>query len=262
MLHTLKDITIPSFDLTGKVALITGGSRGLGYATAVTFAHYGAKVAIAARTEEDLNRVTEELKSLGCSCLAIKTDVLEQEQIDNMVAKTVEHFGKIDILVNSAGRASTVKATEMSIDEWDDVVDLDLKALFFVSQAVAKQMIEQGNGGKIINISSAAGVMGSKGIAHYCAAKAGVLHVTKSMALEWAKNGILVNAICPGYFPTTLNEEWLAKPNVKEAIENFTAVKRLATFDEVVAPILLLASNHSGYITGTHILIDGGANAQ
>lgn len=262
MLHTLKDITIPKFDLTGKVALITGGTKGLGYATAVVFANYGAKVAIAARTEEDLIRVQKELESIGCEVIAIPTDVLVQSRIGNMVNKTVEKFGKIDILVNAAGRANTVKAVEMTEEKWDEVVDLDLKAVFFVAQAVAKQMILQETGGKIINIASAAGIMGSKGLSNYCAAKSGVIQMTKSMALEWAKYGILVNAICPGYFLTSLNEEQLSKPKVRKAIEDFTAVKRLANLDEVVTPILMLASNHSGYITGTHILIDGGANAQ
>lgn len=261
MLHTLNDIAIPKFDLTGKVALITGGTKGLGYATAVTFAHYGAKVAVAARTAADCARVQSELQSLGCDAIGIPANVLVQEDIDHMVAEAVRHFGRIDILLNNAGCASTAKIMDMTREMWDEVLDLDLKSVFFVAKAVAKQMIAQG-GGKIINTASAAGIMGSKGIAHYCAAKAGVVHVTKSMALEWARDGITVNAICPGYFPTTLNEDMLAVPKVRAGIENHTALKRLARLDEIVAPILLLASDHSGYITGTHILVDGGGNAQ
>jgi len=258
----MEDITIPKFDLTGKIAVITGGTKGLGYATAITFAHYGADVVIASRTAEDCQRVEDEIKSLGRDALGVRADVTDIKQIQHLIDKAVDKFGRIDIMVNNAGNASTVRATEMTEEQWDYLVDLDLKAVFFCAQAAAKQMIKQKTGGKIINIASAAGVMGSKGIAHYSGAKAGVINMTKSMALEWAKDGILVNVICPGYFLTSLNEEWFANPKFLEAVVKFTAVRRLATFDEITAPILLLASDHSGYMTGTHILIDGGANAQ
>ena len=261
MQHTVNDIPLINFDLEGKVILITGGTKGLGYASAVTFARRGAKIAVAARTVSDCERVQEELNSLGCEAIAIPTDVTVRGQIDDMVAKTVERFGRIDILLNNAGKANTMKAVDVTEEAWDDIVDLDLKAVFFVAQAVAKQMIAQGAGGKIVNVASLAGVIGSKGIANYCAAKAGVVNLTRSLALEWAKYGILVNAVCPGYFLTSLNEDMMAKPSVKKGIEDFTLVKRLATFDEIVAPILLLVSDHSGYMTGTHIVIDGGGTA-
>lgn len=262
MVHTLDDIVVPKFNLDGKVALITGGTKGLGYAIAVTFAHYGAKVAVAARTAEDCIRVQKELQSIGCDAVAIPTDVTVQSQIENMVEKTVQKFGKIDILVNNAGVANTMKAIDVTEADWDFVLDIDLKAVFFVAQCVAKQMIKQGTGGKIVNVSSAAAIIGAKGITNYCAAKAGVVQVTKGMALEWARYGIVVNALCPGYFPTSINEASLADPKVKASIESFTAVKRLGRLDEIVAPILFMVSDHSGYMTGSYILVDGGAAAQ
>lgn len=262
MIHKPEDIKIPRFDLTGKVAVITGGTKGLGYATAITLAHYGADIVIASRTAKDCQRVENEIKSLGGDALGVQADVTDNKQIQHLINKAVEKFGKIDIMINNAGNAGTVRAADMTEEQWDYLVDLDLKAVFFCAQAAAKQMIKQKTGGKIINISSAAGIMGSKGITHYCSAKAGVIQMTKSLALEWAREGILVNAICPGYFLTSLNEEWFENPKFLEGVVNFTAVRRLATFDEITAPILLLASDHSGYITGTYILIDGGANAK
>lgn len=261
MEHRLEDIKIPSFDLTGKTALITGGTKGLGYATAVAFAHFGANVAVASRNAENCARVQKELEGIGVKALGIPTDVLDQEQIDCMVAKTVDYFGKIDVLVTAAGIGSTCFAMNMDEAHWDSVLDLDLKALFFSGQAVAKQMAAQGTGGRIINIASAAGVMGSKAMGAYCAAKTAIIGLTKVQALEWGRDNILVNAICPGYFITSLNEEQLTIPKVRQAIEDFTIVKRLARFEEITSAIVWLASNCSGFTTGTHILIDGGAAA-
>lgn len=258
----ISDVAIPKFDLTGKVAVITGGTKGLGYATAVTFANYGANVAVCSRTPSDCERVERELKLLGVDTLGVKADVTHIDEIQNLIDKVVEKFGRVDIMVNNAGNADTVRAVEMTEEQWDYLVNLDLKAVFFCAQAAAKQMIAQGTGGKIINIASLAGTVGSKGIGHYCSAKAGVVNLTRTLALEWAKFGILVNAICPGYFYTSLNEDWFKNPKFLQSVKDFTAVKRLATFDEITAPILLLASDHSGYMTGSHIVIDGGASAQ
>jgi NAD(P)-dependent dehydrogenase (short-subunit alcohol dehydrogenase family) len=262
MEHRLNDVKIPKFDLKGKTAIITGGTKGLGYATAVAFAHYGANVVVASRNVDNCARVESELKSIGAAALGIPTDVLIQANLDNMVAKTVEKFGGVDIVVACAGIGSTMFAVNMSEEHWDSVVDLDLRGVFFTDKVVAKQMITQGRGGKIINIASAAGIIGSKAMTAYCAAKAGVVQMTKALALELGRDNILVNAICPGYFLTSLNEEQMAIPKVRKAIEDFTIVGRLASFEEITSAIVWLASDCSGYTTGTHILIDGGAAAR
>jgi NAD(P)-dependent dehydrogenase (short-subunit alcohol dehydrogenase family) len=262
MEEKLGDIKIPSFDLTGKTALITCGTKGLGYATAVAFAHFGANVAVASRDAKRCARVQAELEGIGVKALGVPTDVTRTQDIGDMVKKTVAAFGSINIFVAAAGIGSTMFALDITEEHWDSVLDLDLKGLFFSDQAVAKQMIAQGTGGKIINIASAAGIMGSKAMGAYCAAKTGVIGLTKTQALEWGRDNILVNAICPGYFLTSLNEEQLNVPKTRKAIEAFTIVKRLASFEEITSAIVWLASDCSGYTTGTHILIDGGAAAR
>lgn len=263
MEHRFEDVKIPNYSLEGKVAIVTGGTKGLGYATAITFAAYGANVVVASRTPERCERVAKELEEhFHVRALGIPTDVTKVNQIENLIQKTVDVFGKVDIVVANAGIGSTSFAVDVTEEHWDEVVDLDLKAVFFTDQLAAKQMIGQGTGGKIINIASAAGIMGSKALSVYCAAKAGVVNMTKALALEFGRDNILVNAICPGYFKTSLNEKQLDVPKVRKAIEDFTIVKRLANFHEITSGILWLASDCSGYTTGTHLLIDGGGFAR
>ena len=262
MEHRMSDITIPTFDMTGKVAVITGGTKGLGYGMAITLAHYGADIVVSSRNIEDCKRVEAEIKSMGRRALGIAADVTKIDEIDSMMEAAASYMGKIDIVICNAGTATTAKAVDMTEEEWDYVNDVDSKGVFFTGRAGARQMIKQGTGGRIINIASAAAIVGSKGISHYCAAKAAVLNLTKAEACEWARYGITVNAVCPGYVPTSINEEALKNEKVKTGIENFTLVRRLGRIEEIAAPVLMLASDFSGYITGTHILVDGGAGAQ
>ncbi|MPL98734.1 2-dehydro-3-deoxy-D-gluconate 5-dehydrogenase [bioreactor metagenome] len=261
MEHRMQDIIIPDFDLTGKVAVITGGTKGLGYGMALTLAHYGADVVVASRTEADCQRVAKEIKSLGRRSAGIMADVTNVASCDAMIEKAVAAMGKIDIMICNAGVGSTAVATDMTEEQWDYVNDVDIKGVFFSARAAARQMIAQGTGGKIICISSAAAMGGSKGIAHYCAAKAAVVNLVKALAIEWARYGITVNAVCPGYVPTSINEKTLSNEKVKERIEKHALVRRLGRIEEISAPVLLLASNFSGYITGTSILADGGGRA-
>lgn len=262
MEHRMSDIAIPSFDLTGKVAVITGGTKGLGYGMALTLAHYGADIVVASRTEADCKRVEKEIQSLGRRGAGIVTDVKKIGDIEHMIEEAVRIMGKIDIMICNAGVGGTNYAVNVTEEEWDDINDTDTKAVFFSGQIAAKQMIKQGTGGKIINIASAAAVVGSNGLAPYCAAKAGVINLTKVEAIEWARYGITVNAVCPGYVPTSINESGVNNPKVKKGIEDFTLLKRWGRIDEIAAPVLFLASEASSYMTGTHILVDGGGSAR
>jgi len=261
MEHRMQDIVIPNFDLTGKTAVITGGTKGLGYGMALTLAHYGADVAVASRTEADCRRVAKEIESLGRRSAGIVADVTDVASCDALIEKAAAALGKIDIMICNAGVGSTAIATDMTEEQWDHVNDVDIKGVFFSARAAARQMIAQGTGGKIICVSSAAAMGGSKGIAHYCAAKAAVVNLVKALAIEWARYGITVNAVCPGYVPTSINEKTLSNEKVKERIEKHALVRRLGRIEEISAPVLLLASNFSGYITGTSILVDGGGRA-
>jgi len=204
---------IDKYRLDGKVALITGGSRGIGRATALGFAEAGANVAIASRKLPDLENVAKEIKNLGRKALPIAAHVGRMEDINNLVSKVTDEFGKIDILVNNAG-TSPALASSLEVDErlWDSILNLNLKGLFFLSQAVAKVMKEHG-GGKIINVASMDGFKPEPNIGTYAISKAGVIMVTKAMALELAQYNIRVNALAPGNVHTRLGDSrFLAMP--------------------------------------------------
>lgn len=254
-------MNIPSFDLKGKVAVITGGTKGLGYGMAVTLAHYGADVVVASRTAEACARVADELQALGVRAMGIPCDVTDNAQVQLLIDTTVAELGGLDIMICNAGIGRTHPALEFSVDEWDDVMDVNLRAVFFCCQYAARVMKKQGRGGRIINISSAGGVVGAKGVASYCASKGGVINLTRALAMEWGRYGITVNAVCPGYVPTDINKEQLDNPKIRAAIENLTAFRRLGTVEEVAAPVLFLASDAASYITGHALLVDGGASA-
>lgn len=257
---TLSDVKIPNFSLKGKVAVITGGTKGLGYGMAVTFAHYGADVVVASRTAADCERVAEELKTLGVRAQGVPTDVSKADQVKNLVAKTVEEMGKIDIMVCNGGTSATCRAIDLSEEEWDRVMDVDLKGVFLCAREAAKQMIEQGHGGRIINVASAAGLKGSVNVSAYCAAKAGVVNLTRALALEWARFNITVNSICPSYVITNINEKALSDPAVRDKILKTIALRRFGTLDEIAAAALYLASDYSGFMSGAFLRLDGGGS--
>lgn len=260
MALTLNDVKIPKFDLTGKVAIVTGGTKGLGYGIAVTFAKYGADVVVASRTAADCERVEAELKTLGHRALGVPTDVSKADQVDHLIAKTVETMGKVDIMVCNGGTSTTCPALKLSEQEWDRVMDVDLKGVFLCARAAAKQMVEQGHGGRIINMASAAGLKGSKNVAPYCAAKAGVVNLTRALALEWARYNITVNSVCPSYVLTSINEEALSDPKVRDTILKTIALRRFGTLDEIAAATLYLASDYSGFMSGAFLRLDGGGS--
>lgn len=245
------------FSLQGKVALITGGSRGIGKATALGFARAGADVVVTSRKLPDLEMVAEEIKGLGRKSLAIAAHVGRVEDIKNLVSKVKEEFGRIDILVNNAG---TNPAMDSALDAeeraWDALMNLNLKGLFFLSQAVARVMKEHG-GGVIINVSSAAGIRPGL-LPLYSISKAGVIMATKVTAQEWGKYGIRVNAVAPGVIKTRFSEAIWGNPQISAKILNKVPMRRFAEPEELVGAMLYLASNASQYVTGTVISVDGG----
>ena len=250
-------MTNADFSLRGKVALVTGGSRGIGKATALAFANFGADVALASRKLPELEKVAEEIKKWGRKSLAIAAHLGRMEEISNLVSKVKEEFGRIDILVNEAG-TNPVMASALEVEEraWDTIMNLNLKGLFFLSQAVAKVMKEQGSG-CIINVSSAAGIR--PGILPiYAISKAAVIMATKVMAKEWAKYGIRVNAVAPGLVKTRFSEALWNNPKILEVSLKQTPMGRIAEPEEIVGAMIYLASDASRHTTGVTISVDGG----
>ncbi|SMC77086.1 SDR family NAD(P)-dependent oxidoreductase [Papillibacter cinnamivorans] len=254
-----KEVRMPSFDLTGKTAIVTGGTKGLGYGIAVTFARFGANVVITSRTPADCLRVQEEIRASGHRCLGIPADSSKKEDIDRVMEETLKTYGKLDILVNNAGiSGKTAPILQQSEEDFEKVIDTNLKGVFLFARAAAEQMARQGTGGKILNMASIGALIGGKGVAPYGASKAGVVSLTKTMANEWARYGITVNAVCPGYVITELNQDVFADPKIREMMEKRNPLRRLGRVDEISGPVLALVSDCFGYMTGTTIVIDGG----
>src|SRR5512136_566828 len=250
-------VTPNVFSLSGKVALVTGGSRGIGKAIAVGLARFGADVAVTSRKLPDLEEVAKEIKGLGRRSMAVATHVGRVEEINNLVPKVKDEFGRIDILVNNAGTNPTM-APAIDIEEraWDSIMNLNLKGLFFLGQAVAKVMKEQG-GGKIINVASVAGITPDI-LPVYSISKAGVIMATKVMAQQWAQYNIRVNAIAPGLTKTRFSEALWSNPDILKMAMMKTPMNRPAEPEEMVGAIIYLASEASSYVTGQVIAVDGG----
>jgi len=240
-----------------KVVLITGASRGIGQTIAMGLAKAGADVAIASRKISDLEKVAEEIKKLGRKCLPVAAHIGKIEEINNLVNKVMDEFGKIDILINNAATNPTM-ASAIDIDDraWDSIMNLNLKGLFFLSQAVARIMKEKG-GGKIINVSSTAGITPDI-LPIYSISKAGVIMATKVMAQQWAIYNIRVNAIAPGLTKTRFSEPIWKNQDILNIAMSRTPLGRPAEPEEMVGAIIYLASDASSYVTGQVLAIDGG----
>jgi len=245
------------FSLKNKVALITGASRGIGEAAAIGLAQAGADLAIASRKVPDLERVAAEVRKAGRKCLPIAAHVGRVEEVSNLVKKVVGEFGKIDILVNNAATNPTM-AQALDVDEraWDSIMNLNLKGLFFLSQAVARGMKEKG-GGKIINVSSIAGISPDL-LPVYSISKAAVIMATKVMAMQWAQYKIRANCIAPGLTKTKFSEALWNNPDILKHAMALTPMGRVGEPEEMVGAILYLASDASSYVTGQVIAVDGG----
>ncbi len=241
--------------LEGKVALITGGARGIGKEIAFLFLKEGAKVAIFDINDEDLKITEDEAKSKGYELLSLKADVTNVEDIKKGIDIILDRYKKIDILVNNAGITCDKVFLRMTESDWDKVLNVNLKAAFLVSREVLKSMIKQ-KYGKIINISSIIGLVGNPGQANYSASKAGLLGLTKTLAKEFASRNIMVNAICPGFIQTQMTEK--LPQEVKEKMFSQIPLKRFGTPQDIAKACLFLASSDSDYITGQEIIVDGG----
>lgn len=249
------------FSLSGKVALVTGASRGIGRATALAMAAAGADVAVAARSEDDLETLGSEVEELGRRCLVVPTDVTERDAIQNMVDRTVAELGGLQILVNNAGGTRFVSPlVALRPDGWDKVMALNLDSVFHATQIGARAMID-GNGGSIIQISSVAGVQGAEGLSFYSAAKGGVRLMTQAVAKELAQSGVRVNSIAPGWVATDLNTNLREDEATDLYIRSTIPMGRWGTSEEIVGAAIFLASDASSFITGATLVVDGGQTA-
>lgn len=245
------------FDLTGQHVLVTGASGGLGEHMARVLAQAQARVSLAARREDALARVAGAIAEAGGSAVGFAMDVTGPETIEAAFARAEAWAGPVTVLVNNAGVTLTRAALELDEAEWDRVVDTNLKGVWLVAQAAARRMIAQQVAGSIINIASILGLRVAGAVAPYAVAKAGVVQMTKALALEWARHGIRVNALAPGYIETELNGTFFASDAGKALVRRIPQ-RRLGRMDELDGPLLLLASRAGSYMTGSVVAVDGG----
>ena len=246
-----------AFDLSGKVAIVTGGNGGIGQAIATGLAKSGAAVAIVARNEEKTARAVEGIAKTGSRCIGIKCDVTRVGEIRNAVEKTLREFGRLDILVNDAGTSANAPPQSMTEEQWNTVLDTNLKAAFLFSQA-AYPAFQRAGGGKIINIGSMMSTFGDKVSVVYSVSKGGVIQLTKSLAIAWAKDNIQVNAICPGWFLTDLTAPFKDDQESYQTIIKRTPVGRFGELNELAGAAVFLSSKASSFVTGQSIVVDGG----
>ena len=245
------------FDLSGKTAIVTGGGRGIGRAIALGLAQAGAAVVVCSRTLPEIEGVADEIRKLGGKALAVTTDLTVNEQLENLVAATIQEFGRIDILVNNAARSFLRSLLDLREDGWDKVFDTNVKAAWLLSRAVARKMIEQ-KSGRIINITTVGAEKAEMGMAAYGCSKAALKMLTRCMAREWAPYGINVNAVGPGLTRTDFSKPIWSNPDVAKQVTTMIPKGRLAEPEEIVGSVLFLASDAAGFITGHSIYVDGG----
>ncbi|WP_019394225.1 SDR family NAD(P)-dependent oxidoreductase [Priestia filamentosa] len=242
--------------LQDKVAVITGGASGIGAATARLFVSEGAKVVLVDLNEEKGKAFEEELKAFNAEALFIKTDITSEEEVENLFKKTVETFGKVDIVFNNAGIGRVHPSHDLEYSEWRKTVNVDLDGVFLVARGAIREMLQTG-GGAIVNTASMYGWVGSPGSAAYNAAKGGVINLTRSLALEYAEKNIRVNALCPGFIDTPIIPE-----EDKQVLAATTPLKRLGKSEEMAKAVLFMASDDSSFMTGNSLTVDGGYTAQ
>ncbi len=247
-------------DLKGKVAIVTGARRGMGKADSLAFAQNGAKVVVADISLEECQLVVDEIKKAGGEALAVKCDVTNKKEVEEMVKQAVEKFGKVDILVNNAGICQFKPFLEMTEEDWARTLDINLKGYFLCAQAAGREMVKQ-KSGAIVNIASVVMGqigMGMAGLSHYSASKGGIAALTKTLALEFASSGIRVNAIAPGAIDTPMVASIKTDPKILEGTLAMIPLHRMGRAEEIANTVLFLTSDASSYITGAIIVVDGG----
>ena len=250
----------PDFRLDGQTALVTGAGRGIGASLAQALAAAGAQVVVAARTRGELERVAAEITDAGGEALAVELDLRDIASIESAVATTVTRFGKLDVLVNNAGIGTNHDALELSPSEWDDLMAVNLRGLFFACQAAGRHMIPRGSG-RIVNISSQAGQVGIVRHAAYCASKGGVEQLTRVLALEWGPRGVTVNAVAPTFIRTPGTAERLDDPVFLADVLARIPVGRVGDPMDVAGPVIFLASPAASLVNGAILTVDGGWTA-
>ena len=241
-------------DLKNKIAIVTGAKQGIGKGIAVMLAKAGAKVVVADLDIDECQQVCDEIKKIGSQAVAVKCDVSQKKDVDNMIEMAIKEFCKLDILVNNAGLYPFTPFDKMSEDDWDKVIDVNLKGTFLCSQSAAKVMVD---GGRIIDISSIASVVGFAGLVHYCASKGGVNAMVRALALELAPRKITVNAVAPGAIQTPGASGSMTDEVLKQTIA-MIPLSRMGQSEDIAGAVLYLASDLSSYVTGQTIVVDGG----
>jgi len=249
------------FDLAGKVAIVTGGGRGIGKAIAVGLAEHGADVVLSSRTQTQIEQVAQEIRNLGGKALPIVVDLTKMSDLARLIDGTINAFQHIDVLVNNAGQSHEMPADLVEEKEWDSTMNVNIKAPFFLSQKVGKAMIRQGKGGSIINITSEVVQKVELNVGPYCPSKAALHSVTKILAKEWGRYNIRVNSLAPCFVETELNSPFFAQKEWYESKLKLVPLGRHSVPDDLVGAAVFLASDASSYITGTTILVDGGLTA-
>ena len=246
-------------DFAGKVGIVTGGTSGIGRDAAILFAKEGAKVVVAGRREAEGSETLNLVRKAGGDGLFVKTDVSKAAEVRALVDKTVEKFARLDFAFNNAGiEGKWIPIAEQSEEDWDQTIDINLKGVWLCMKYEIQQMLKQGKGGAIVNMSSIAGLMGSAGAATYCASKHGVMGLTKSGALETARNGIRINAICPAVIETPMGERVFGAPEMRKYATSLHPLGRFGTPVEVAEAVVWMCSEHASFMTGQWIVLDGG----
>ena len=246
--------------LKGKVAVVTGAARGIGRAIALRCGQEGANVVVVDLRQDEGSETVRSIQSGGGQAALVGTDVSDQDQVQSMVSTVVDQWGTIDILVNNAGICPFEDFLEMSESLWDQVLNVNLKGYFLCSQAVAKVMVEQGVKGRIIAVSSISSEFGGSAQAHYCASKAGINLLVKSMAISLGPYGITCNAVLPGTVETDINREALADPEIRDYWSKRAPLCRLGQPEDIAGPVLFFASDDSAWCTGAMLVVDGGTS--
>jgi NAD(P)-dependent dehydrogenase (short-subunit alcohol dehydrogenase family) len=246
-------------DFKGKVGIVTGGTSGIGRDAAILFAKEGAKVVVAGRREVEGSETLDLVRKAGGDGLFVKTDVSKAAEVRALVDKAAEKFGRLDFAFNNAGiEGKWIPIAEQSEEDWDQTIDINLKGVWLCMKYEIQQMLKQGKGGAIVNMSSIAGMMGSAGAATYCASKHGVMGLTKSGALETARSGIRINAICPAVIETPMGERVFGGPEMRKYATSLHPLGRFGTPMEVAEAVVWMCSAHASFMTGQWIVLDGG----